>query len=581
MCTLVSKTKTLPFRSDENGSLTIFSLFIFLLILMMSGMAVDMIRHERMRVDIQNTIDTAVVAASSLTQAAQTEADVDALVREYVEKAGFDPSIVTVESDLQRPEGSEVVISRFVNARADFEINTVFMGLLGIEELTGGAASGASEGQQLIEIALVLDNSGSMRGDKLAELKSAAKEFVTTVLNNNSPERTIISIVPYAGQVHMSSDLKNRLNLNTTSVDLNTDAQAVLNPPVHPGAINAFVPGDTVSDCARFRDGDFATRSVADGLEIELLANFAWRNDGNFSTPAGVDRWCNDVTLDMLVFQNSETALHDHIDLMEASGWTAVDYGMNWGLGLLDASFQDIAQGMVDDNVVPASVAGSPVPFGTANVLKYVVLMTDGINTRQFDLKDEFKSGPTRIWYSEDQATVPDPNDPNAPGNIVEFNGFLVEMPDAPADQRWYVPGDPTTNNDDQNVADLPADAVQWDHHQLFERFNPTDAADYFFGSSDPAAFAAYSEAINQDLGFSQADTDLASICAVARGTPGTDEADDIEIYTIALEAPEAANNLLAECSGRELNHFNVVGAELSAAFNNIATQITQLRLTQ
>jgi len=571
MRTLVSKTKTLPFRSDENGSLTIFSLFIFLLILMMSGMAVDMIRHERMRVDIQNTIDTAVVAASSLTQAAQTEEDVNALVREYVEKAGFDPSIVTVESDLQRPEGSDIVISRFVNARADFEINTVFMGLLGIEELTGGVASGASEGQQLIEIALVLDNSGSMSGNKLAQLKSAAKEFVTTVLNNNSPDRTVISIVPYANQVHMGPDLMARLNLDTTSVDLNTDAIAVLNPPTHPGAINAFIPGNTASDCARFRDDDFATRSVADSLEIELLANFAFRNAGTFSTPGANDLWCDDDTLDMLVFQNSETALHDHIDLMEASGWTAVDYGMNWGLGLLDASFQDIAQGMVDDNVVPASVAGSPVPFGTPNVLKYVVLMTDGINTFQLDLKDEFKSGPTRIWYSETQAGGPD----------FDFDGFLVEMPDAPANQRWYVPGDPTTNSDDQNLANLPADAVQWDHHQLFDRFNPADAANYFFGNSDPVAFAAYSNAINQNLGHSKADIDLASICSVARGTPGTDEADDIEIFTIALEAPDAANTLLAECSGKDANHFNVVGAELSAAFNAIATQITQLRLTQ
>ena len=571
MRTIDLKTRTLPFRSDEKGSLTIFSLFIFLLLLMMSGMAVDLIRHERMRVDLQNTIDTAVVAASSLSQEAQTEAEVDALVREYVEKAGFDPSIVTVESELQRPEGSDVVISRFVNAQADFEINTLFMGLLGINELEGGVGTGASEGQQLIEIALVLDNSGSMGGVKLAELKSAAKEFVTTILNNNSPERTVISIVPYASQVHMSSDLKTRLALNTTSVNLKTNALAVQNPPTHPGAINTFIPGDTASNCARFRDDDFATRSISDGLEIELLANFAFRNAGSFSTPVDNDRWCDDDTLDMLLFQNDETALHDHIDLMEADGWTAVDYGMNWGLGLLDSSFQSVAQSMVDDNVVPASVAGSPVPFGTPNVLKYVVLMTDGINTFQLDLKDEFKSGPTRIWYSETQAGGPDFN----------FDGFLVEMPDAPANQRWYVPGDPTNTGDDQNLANLPADAVQWDHHQLFDRFHPRDVAEYFFENSDPAAFAAYSDAINQNLGHAKADIDLASICATARGTAGANTAGDIEIYTIALEAPEAANTLLEECSGVEANHFEVVGAQLSAAFNSIATQITQLRLTQ
>ncbi len=569
MLTMRLKSQTLPFRSDEKGSLTVFSLFIFLLILMMSGMAVDMIRHERTRVDLQNTIDTAVVAASSLTQAAQTPTDVEALVKDHVAKAGFDPSIVTVNSELERPEGSETIISRFVTAEADFEINTVFMGLMGIDELEGGAASGASEGQQLIEISLVLDNSGSMRGDKLAELKSASKEFVSTILNNNSPDRTVISIVPYAGQVHMSADLKARLGLNTTTVDLNTDALAVANPPSHPGAINAFVEGDLASNCARFRDDDFATRSVADGLEVELLANFAFRNAGDLSNaPNANNRWCDDRTLDMLLFQNSETALHEHIELMQAGGWTAVDYGMNWGLGLLDPSFQDIVQSMVDDNVVPASVAGAPVPFGTPNVLKYVVLMTDGINTRQLDLKDEFKSGPTRIWYSDTEAGGPDFN----------FTGFYVEMPDAPASQRWFVPGDPSTNSDNQSVANLPADAVQWDHHQLFDRFNPIDVAEYFFENSDPAAFDSYSNAVNQDLGHEKADTDLASICTVARGAPGTE---DVKIFTIALEAPDAADALLAECSGQDSNHFNVVGEELSEAFNSIATQITQLRLTQ
>ena len=62
MRTFKNSTKV-AFGADESGSLTIFSLFLFLLILMIAGMSVDLIRHEHGRVAMQNTLDTAVLAA--------------------------------------------------------------------------------------------------------------------------------------------------------------------------------------------------------------------------------------------------------------------------------------------------------------------------------------------------------------------------------------------------------------------------------------------------------------------------------------------------------------------------------------
>ena len=550
------------FRKDEAGSLTIFSLFIFILILMMSGMAVDMVRHERERVKIQNTIDTAVVAASSLTQAIETKAEVEALIKDHVAKAGLDPNIVTVDSDTVKPAGSDEVTSRWVTATADFRMDTMFMNMMGIEHLPGGAASGAREGNQMIEIALVLDTSGSMDGDKMDNLKIAAKQFINTVLTNNSPERTLISIIPYSQQVHMSNDLMARLSLNTDPV--------VLDPvPTNPNAVAAYIPGNTATNCVRFRTDDFTNRRLVDGADIELLSHFRTGSTGNYSTPSGGSRWCRNSKLEMMLFQNDETALGLHIDAMDATGWTAVDYGMNWGVGVLDPSFQSVVTGMIADNLAPASAAGFPVAHGTPDVLKYVVLMTDGINTRQRDLKDEFKSGPTRIWHSDTLA--------DEPTNGHKWFGYVVEMPDNPASQRWYVPGLPTTTSDDYYLAEgsEPADATQWDHHALFDRFSVPEAARYFFEQSDTGAFNAYNAAVETNLGYGTADTDLKAICAEAR----TNEW--IEIFTVAFEAPTAANDILAECSAKEGNHFDVAGTNISTAFAAIAAEITKLRLTQ
>ena len=71
------------FRKDEDGSLIIFGMIIFLLMLMIGGMAVDLMRHERMRTELQQTLDRSVLAAASLTQ----DLDAEAVVRDYFAKA--------------------------------------------------------------------------------------------------------------------------------------------------------------------------------------------------------------------------------------------------------------------------------------------------------------------------------------------------------------------------------------------------------------------------------------------------------------------------------------------------------------
>ena len=573
MRTMIEKLKLMSFRRDETGSLVIFSLFIFLLILMMSGMAVDLVRQERERVKIQNTLDTAVVAASSLTQGLESKAEVEALVKDHMAKAGLNPDIVSVDSDTVKPGGSDEIISRWVNAEVDFQMDTMFMNMMGIDSLPGGAVSGAREGSQMIEIAMVLDVSGSMNGDKLDNLKIAAKQFVTTVLTNNSPDRTLISIIPYSQQVHMSDDLMTRLNIPTATdpkLRLNTVPVAVTPTPTNPNAVASYTEGNTATNCVRFRDADFDTRSIVDGIELELLAHFRDGSTGSYGTPGASSRWCRrGVKQPMLLFQNNETTLHDHIEALSAGGWTAIDYGMNWGVGVLDPSFQDVVTGMIADGDAPAHAAGFPVDFGTPDVLKYVVLLTDGINTEQKDLKDEFKSGPSRIWHSDTLA--------NAPVHGHDWYGYLVEMPDNPSSQRWYVPRSPWNNSDHYYLPEgsLPVDAKQWTHHDLYDRFASDQIAEYFFEDVDTDAFNAYDDAVVNSLGYGTADNDTRDICSQAR-TDG-----DIEIFTIAFEAPSAADALLAECSAVDGNHFDASVTDIAATFAAIAAEITKLRLTQ
>lgn len=602
------------FRRNEDGSFIIFGLFVFLMLIMIAGLGVDLMRYEHQRVGVQNTLDTAVVAATRLNQDADTNEEVTALVKDYFAKAGYDPDIVDVAPNIEIPAGGDEETLRTVAARVDFEMETTFINMLGIDTLPGIVGGGAREGQQLLEIALILDISGSMGwGTKLEEMQRAARNFVSIILQNNSPERVMISIIPYNAQVHISEDLANRLD-NNVAGRLKWDNQlTVLDPaPTHPGAVPGYESHNIAARCARFLEADFDTTQLAAGLSLNPSAKFSHRNHG-FGNVPNWSYWCggapreDDGYPEMLLYQNDEAKIHAFINSLEAGGWTAIDYGMKWGMGVLDPTFRPIVQDMLADSntarndaqtfadtngtsyvppsqawIVPENVAGHPVDYGTNNVLKYIVLMTDGANTNHLDLKEEFKSGPTRIWHS--QALEDSADNPATNYDAPDFEGFLVEMPDNPASQRWYRPRLPGSTADDEylheNVIDPTngpwGDAEQLTYHELYERFSVPDAARFFFQNSDTTAFNEHANAIEDSGGFGIADDRLARICDEAQ------DAINVDVFTVAFEAPAGGVAALERCSQKDMSKFYIsAGSQLTADFEAIAAEITKLRLTQ
>ena len=579
------------YREDERGSLTIFGLFIFLAILTVCGVAVDMMNYEKERVAVQNTLDTAIVAATRLNQEADTDEEVRALVKDYFLKAGYDPDIVTVNPNIEVPAGGDEETLRTVSAVVDFDLDTMFLNLVGVDSLPGAVGGGAREGQQLIEIALVLDISGSMgRNNKLQNMKDAAKEFVTFVLDNNGTERVMISIIPYNMQVQMSEDLLGRLDWNDPLTEITPE-------PTHPGAIKEYFQANDLARCARFLDADFDTRQLAAAPEgLERSAKFAPGN-WSYNIPNANGFWCGEGYPEMLLYQSDEQKLHDHIDSLTARGMTAIDYGMKWATGVLDPSFRPIVQSMLADTqqkkadaqtaanasgdpyvaptdawLVPDSVAGHPVDYGTPNVFKYIVIMTDGANTQHKDLKDEFKSGPTRIWWSK---TLSEEFDTDG----IQTDGFLVEMPDNDVTERWYRPRSPNTTGDDSYLSEaeflLLTDVEQWNYHQVYNRFSVRNVADYFF-RNDTAAQTAHRNAEVDVGGYGAADANLWRICNEAQ------QGGQIDVFTVAFEAPAGGVTAMQTCvQNKPGKFFDVAGTQISDAFKVIATEITKLRLTQ
>lgn len=61
------------------------------------------------------------------------------------------------------------------------------------------------------DIVLVIDRSGSMKGNKIEDATDAARDFVETLLNNPNKTHVRIAIVSFAGDVRVDSEFKNSL----------------------------------------------------------------------------------------------------------------------------------------------------------------------------------------------------------------------------------------------------------------------------------------------------------------------------------------------------------------------------------
>ncbi len=549
-------------RTSEDGSLTIFSLFLLVIMLFFAGMAVDLMRYETQRVSVQNTLDSAILAASSLNQ----NEDATDLVKDHFAKAGFDPSRVTVRPRDELVNDS-ILVSRSVSATTDFNTDTHFMNLLGVDNLLGAASGTARESLQNVEISLIVDISGSMgRNKRMRNLKVAAQDFIDTIYDNEVPGTTTsISIIPYNATVVVGDELLSRLNASGSVIE-------VAPAPTITGALEGYSTGHSYSTCVRFEDTDFTSRIIDAQTPLTRVSHFG-EGSRSFARPSMPQRWCNEERQEILVHSADREELKAKIRSLRTGGWTGIDNGMKWGVALLDPAIEPVLRDMVDDNILSEKVRGRPAIYDRDKTMKVIVLMTDGANTIQRDLKDPYRYGPTRVWYSEDSTTGYD-NSLNR--ERTRFDGYMVHMPDNEPARRWYVPGSPTTQADDAYLAEgaLPADARQQTYQTLYNDFAVEDLAEFFFRHSDSDAYDAHMDAVVQTEGYGSIDDRLAEICDAANAN------EDIRVYAIGFEAPQAGLDAMRQCASSIGNYFNVSGTDISKAFASIAGQISMLRLT-
>ncbi|MEM9032831.1 MAG: pilus assembly protein TadG-related protein, partial [Pseudomonadota bacterium] len=599
--------RALRFARGEDGSTTLLSLFIFLMILFICGMGVDLMRFETKRAALQNTIDAATLSATSI----RSEADAEQLVRDFMAKRGYDPNLVSVGVDevftgTNSATGDRgTLVARTVTADYDLDMDTYFMSLLGFETLGTTTQGGAQEGLTTVEISLVLDISGSMRGQKIADLKTSAKTFAEAMID---PARTdlpvAISVVPFNHTVVVPDEILNRLPNSSGDVAIPAAAQAP-----YPGALTSYPRVAANSKCVRFEDDLFLTDSLQDDLEPPIqnpnylalrsiqrtqeLDRMAYYDPYDKSSGAGdayarpADEWnrrCDPTRSEILPYETNLETLKTYIEGLRAGGWTSNDTGLKWGVALLDPAFRTLVSDMVADDVLPDAVDGRPYDYDPSQFMKVIVLMTDGANTVQFDVDEPFKNGPSRIWYSEQAANDTGPNkedwsklyivdtdgDGTADRPKGDLDGYFVEMPNNSASTRWLRPHNPGNFDDGVAYAEtaLPPDAVQRDYTELYDRFSTNAVANLFqdsnFGDND--AFLAHSRAEIITDNNPSANRRMSGQPETSRNEFGLCDAakanNDILMFTIAFRAGSDAERVMRDCATSDGFYFNAQNGE-------------------
>lgn len=186
------------FKRDRRGNVAMMWAVMAAVLLGVIGISVDFTRAQMIRSQLQNAADGAALAAARATSAT-TLADRTAAARAYFdsEAGSLSPNATFTLTDLGN-NGFRVNVS----APMDLSLAS----LISNEPWNVAVRSDAARGGVNLEVALVLDTTGSMSGQRITDLRNSAGDLVDILLATPQvPYYTKIGLVTYANGVNVGN----------------------------------------------------------------------------------------------------------------------------------------------------------------------------------------------------------------------------------------------------------------------------------------------------------------------------------------------------------------------------------------
>lgn len=311
---------------DRNGGTAITFGLAVIPLLFSAGLAIDSARGYRTKAQLSAALDAAALTtAKALRLQGLNDAELKVIAKKY-----FDANIVA--------QGSSSAAFSELTMVADHKTSTVTLSakamlpttigrLMDVDSLDLPGQSTAVYDARDVELAMMLDVSGSMSGSKIEALRASAKDLVKIILTaNEGGAKHKIAIAPYSTAVNAG-----------------------------PYAISAKGAAGT-NTCVTERSGIFAFTDKSPG-------------DGVLGKKAS---WCPEASITPLL--DDKTMLNNSIDDMKAAGSTAGHLGTGWAWYLISPEWA---------NFWPSE--SKPKPYDDVTIAKTAILMTDGMFNKEYE----------------------------------------------------------------------------------------------------------------------------------------------------------------------------------------------------
>ena len=314
----------IEFKQSEDGTTAMIFALVLLPILALIGLALDLGRMQSGKQSLKSAIDAAALAGTKeLLNATRTDEEIKQIVESFLTadlaSARQDVACASPNIDIDRATNT-------ITVQVACSLETTMAGIVGVNQFAYDEEASSTATITLLDLAMVMDVSGSMAGTKLASLKDAAEEAVSTLISPETGDRVRIAIVPYAGSVNVGGSYDN----------------VVFNPGTYHDGLD--------NNCSRERLG-------AEAVSDAPPASGQWYE---YNAP-------NCPSAPIVPLSNNTTTLNNAINDLVANGATAGHIGLAWGWNTISPRWSSIWP-----------TASEPLPYNDDRKIKAIILMTDG-----------------------------------------------------------------------------------------------------------------------------------------------------------------------------------------------------------
>lgn len=200
------------FAADERGVVAVIFAITFCAVFLAVAVAIDYARTATEYLRVQNAVDSAALAASHRLglpdQDTKGPADANAYFKVNTRKHKDVGILDSVVLDGEKGE---------VQAKAHGTMLASLLKAVGIKHIGFNNQATVRKGKGTVEVALVLDNSGSMGGQPIADLRTAAQNLVSVLYTGyEGTDKVKVGVVPFAASVNVGPQYKTAAWMDTT-----------------------------------------------------------------------------------------------------------------------------------------------------------------------------------------------------------------------------------------------------------------------------------------------------------------------------------------------------------------------------